>query len=297
MKRTAAAIVALCVLIVGILIVQGMAPHGPSEKHSSVAGTAVPAISGTPLLRIAAAGDTGTGGDTEAATAERMRLQSAERPFDALLLLGDLIYEDGDADLVDSRVKEPFQWMLDEEADLVPVLGNHDYQSHEQQQILAALGRDASWYAEDLGPVRLVVLDSNRVEDRAQLRWLRHELSEPAAPGQWTVVAMHHPAYSSGVHGSNQAVRRLWAPLFAEYRVPVVLAGHDHDYERSNPQDGVTYVVSGAGAKLRPVGHSDFTAVSASTFHFLDLLFYKDRIAVRAIDQDGSLVDRFEIRR
>jgi len=71
----------------------------------------------------------------------------------------------------------------------------------------------------------------------------------------------------------------------------------DHDYQRSKPINGVTYVVSGAGAKLRPTGHEDFTAVSASTLHFVDMLVYSDRIVLRAIDQDGTLVDMFTLRR
>ena len=83
-------------------------------------------------------------------------------------------------------------------------------------------------------------------------------------------------------------VREAWSPLFAEFDVPLVLAGHDHDYQRSRPQDGVTYVVSGGGAKLRPTGREDFTAVSDSVLHYLDLLFYDDRIVGRAVDHSGQ---------
>lgn len=108
---------------------------------------------------------------------------------------------------------------------------------------------------------------------------------------------MHRPAYSAGRHGSNQDVREAWSALFARYDVPLVMAGHDHDYERSTPQDGVVYVVSGGGAKLRPAGRQDFTAVSASTLHYVDMLAYDDRLVVRGIDQQGLLVDEFSITR
>jgi hypothetical protein len=47
----------------------------------------------------------------------------------------------------------------------------------------------------------------------------------------------------------------------------------------------------------RPTGHEDFTAVSASTLHFVDMLVYSDRIVLRAIDQDGMVVDMFTLRR
>ena len=57
------------------------------------------------------------------------------------------------------------------------------------------------------------------------------------------------------------------------------------------------YVVSGAGAKTRPVGHRAFTAVSSATLHSPDLLAYDDHLVGRAIDQQGNLLDTFTIRR
>jgi 3',5'-cyclic AMP phosphodiesterase CpdA len=266
-------------------------------RPSPVAGGTPPSITAKPVARIAAVGDTGTGDLAERRTAQRMATESQQIPYDALVLLGDLIYEEGDAALVDNRITQPFADLVDDGATLIPVLGNHDYDSGEQQQILVALGRERSWYTQRIGPVRVVVLDSNLVDDPDQTRWLQLTLARPQPSATWTVVVMHHPAYSAGYHGSTASVQQAWSPLFAEYEVPLVLAGHDHDYQRSVLIDGVTYVVSGAGAKSRPTGQEDFTAVSASTLHFLDLLFYHDRVVGRAIDQSGLLVDTFTISR
>lgn len=270
---------------------------GAANRPSDSAGGPVPAITEAPAVRIAVAGDTGTGDANEAATAAEMAFQSRTTSYDALVLLGDLVYEDGDAELVDRVVTSPFAALLDSGATLVPVLGNHDYESGEQQEILTELGRSQSWYVQRIGPLRVVVLDSNLVSDPAQEQWLRATLDREQPPGTWTVAAMHHPAYSAGDHGSDQGVREAWGPLFAQSDVPLVLAGHDHDYQRSTPQDGVTYVVSGGGAKLRPTGAEDFTAVSMSVLHYLDLLVYDDRIVATAIDQSGDVVDTFTIQR
>ena len=267
-----------------------------SEKPASVAGEPVPKITTTPPVRLAIAGDTGTGNADEQATADRMVEESREVPYDALVLLGDLVYPDGDVDLVDEAVTEPFAPLLKHGAELVPVLGNHDYYSGDEDAILEALGRDRSWYVETVGPVRIIALDSNRIDDPSQTAWLRETLAEPQPARRWTLVAMHHPPYSSGHHGSSLDVREAWSGLFAAADVPLVLAGHDHNYERTTPQDGVTYVVSGAGAKLRDTGHEDFTAVSTSTLHFLDLLVYDSRIVGRAIDHHGRLLDIFTVR-
>lgn len=78
------------------------------ELPSPVAGDPIPPIVGTPVVRIAAAGDTGTGGGAELATARRMVAEGRDTPYDALVLLGDLVYETGDAALVDRVVVEPF---------------------------------------------------------------------------------------------------------------------------------------------------------------------------------------------
>jgi len=291
------AVVAAVLGLVLFVLPSFQGPDGKAGRPADVAGSPVPPVVDQPSVRIAIAGDTGTGDAAEDATARQMILQGQQDPYDALLLLGDLVYENGDADQVNRVVTEPFTPLIDRGAVLIPVLGNHDIASGEQQPILAALGRQNPWYVEQIGSVRIVVLDSNQVDEPAQTQWLRETLAEPQPIGTWTLAAMHHPAYSAGQHGSDLSVREAWGPLFAEARVPLVLAGHDHDYQRSTPQDGVTYVVSGAGAKLRPTGSGDFTAVSASTLHYLDLEVYDDRLAGRAIDQSGHLVDLFTITR
>lgn len=291
----AGGVLVLLALVLGVVLL--LASRGPSDPAPSrSAGDPVPPVAGQPLARIAVAGDTGTGDAAEAATAQEMVDQErGGPPYDALLLLGDLVYEDGEAEQVDTAVTEPFAPLLDSGTLLVPVLGNHDYNSGEQAEIMADLGRDRSWYEQRIGPVRLLVLDSERVEDPAQQQWLEDALARPQPSDTWTIAAMHHPAYSAGDHGSTESVQERWVPLFTQYDVPLVLAGHDHDYQRSRPLDGVTYVVSGGGAKLRPTGREDFTAVSSSTLHFVDLLVYADRIDARAIDQSGRLLDAFTL--
>jgi len=295
----AAVLVAILAVAAVVLVVfpPAFLPRlGTEGRSSPVAGREVPPVPGRPEVRIAVAGDTGTGDEAERDTVREMVAQSRLDPYDALLLLGDLVYEDGEADLADDRVLDPFAPVIDEGADLVPVLGNHDYKSGEQRELLETLGRQRSWYVDRVGPVRLVVLDSNRVDDAAQTAWLRRVLAVRTPPRTWTIAAMHHPAYSAGHHGSDLTVRDRWSDLFAHSGVRLVLAGHDHDYQRSTPQRGVTYVVSGAGAKLRRTGQQDFTAVSASVLHYLDLLVYPDRLVGRAIDHEGRLVDLFTIR-
>ena len=291
-------VVAALVVLAFVFPPSFLSTASEKPKPSTRSGEPVPVIAEEPAARIAITGDTGERNAAVEATAKRMQIESEREgePYDALVIVGDMIYPDGDADLTDASINEPFARILDD-AQLIPVLGNHDIQSGESREIMGQLGRDSDWYVQEIGPVRLIALDSNRVGDKRQMAWLRGVLDEEQPPGTWTIAAMHHPAYSAGDHGSSMNVRRKWSPLFEAANVPLVLAGHDHDYQRSMPQNGITYVVSGGGSKLRETGREDFTAVSASILHYVDLLVYEDRLEGRAIDHDGELIDSFTIRR
>ncbi len=76
---------------------------------------------------------------------------------------------------------------------------------------------------------------------------------------------------------------------------PSPLTGHDHHYERTVPLDGVTYVVSGAGSKLRGTGTSDFTAVAENRLQFMIVEATTDAIRLRAVGVDGVVIDEFTL--
>lgn len=256
--------------------------------------TAQQASAGVPLVRLAVAGDVGTGDDQARATAAAMTSQGGPRGWDGLLLLGDNIYPDGSAARADAAVLTPFRDVLRPGTALVAALGNHDEDFGNGPAQLAALGQPGPWFARRFGPLQVIVLDSNRPEDPAQLAFLESTLRTTRA--RWTVVTMHHPMYSAGYHGSSLAVRSAFGPLLQRYRVPLVLAGHDHDYQRSRLIGATTFLVSGAAAKLRPAGRNVDTVVSTATRHFLDLSVYPQQLVVRAVDQQGRVFDGLVLR-
>ena len=59
---------------------------------------------------------------------------------------------------------------------------------------------------------------------------------------------MHHPRFSSGLHGSDTTLGALWTTL-SRGGVDVVLAGHDHHYERFAPFEGIRSFVVGSGGR------------------------------------------------
>jgi 3',5'-cyclic AMP phosphodiesterase CpdA len=244
-------------------------------------------------MRFAAAGDIGTGGVEEAATAAAMAALEGDIEYEALLLLGDNIYEDGDPAKIQAAVFEPFAEVLDDGTEVLAVLGNHDVDGGFADAQVAALGMPGPWYAATFGDVRIVALDSNRPDDADQLAWLTETLA--AATERWKIVILHHPPYSGGWHGSDLRVRNAFGPLFEEYGVQLVLAGHDHDYQRTEPINGVTYVVSGGAAQIRPARIADFSVVAWSTYHFLDIAVWNSHLDLRAVDQQLGVIDEVVI--
>jgi predicted phosphodiesterase len=248
---------------------------------------------GRRLVRLAAAGDVGTGGRAEYATAAAADRLEATGEFDALVLLGDNVYPDGEPERVKAAVLDPFAGVLDGPTRLVAALGNHDVRTGDGVPQLRALGLPGRWYTQRIGPVELVVVDSTRAGDPEQLAWLERTLAAQQTP--WTIVAQHHPPYSAGYHGSHGPSRDALVPLFERFDVDLVLAGHDHDYQRIHPQQGVHYVVSGGAATLRRTGRASFTATAASTYHFVEVSAYADRLELRAVNQAGRVFDKLSI--
>ncbi len=110
-------------------------------------------------------------------------------------------------------------------------------------------------------------------------------------------MLVHAPPHSSGYQGSNQDVRDALSPIFAQHGVQLVLSGHEHDYERSVPIDGVTYVVSGAAAGARRTGTEDYTAYAAATPSFVEVNVFADRLVLRVVDHDARMFDEAVIAR
>jgi len=103
---------------------------------------------------------------------------------------------------------------------------------------------------------------------------------------------MHDAPYSaSPKRGSNLAVREATHPLFVEYGVDLVLTGHNHIYERTIPQQGVTYVVTGAGAKVSEIGDAEFIAATVKGLQFMMAEVEGDTMRLQAINERGEVVD------
>src|SRR5215470_50074 len=74
-----------------------------------------------------------------------------------------------------------------------------------------------------------------------QRAWLERELAAASQSGDidWIIVCMHQVAMSSAhFNGADLGIRENWLPLFDKYGVDLVVAGHEHHFERSFPVRG-----------------------------------------------------------
>ena len=153
---------------------------------------------------------------------------------DAVLVTGDL------ADHAADKEYEQIAEMLHRIAAPSYVLpGNHDDRDALHRHFgVPGAGGEPVRYDVDLGPLRLVVLDSTipgedpGALDGGQLGWLGETLA--AAPDAPTVVAMHHPPFLLGIAPWDAiALRatdreRLGEVLARHPQVMRVVAGHVH---------------------------------------------------------------------
>lgn len=175
------------------------------------------------------------GGDPTAAFASAIEtiLSMPVRP-DALLVSGDLS---------EHAANGEYEQVLELLAPLgVPVYvlpGNHDDRATLRRHFgMPGAAGEPVQYSADLGPIRLVVVDTTiplevpGALDAERLGWLDAELS--AEPGVPTLVAMHHPAHTTGIpawdeFGLAREDQTAFVEIVARHpQVRRVVAGHFH---------------------------------------------------------------------
>ena len=195
-----------------------------------------------------------------------------------------------------------------------PVLGNHDYRpgplagtdcdpaalpsGYLRYFGTAAGDPSRGYYSFDIGAWHLIALNTNCGEiggcgpGTAQEVWLRADLA--AHPSGCTLAYMHHPRFSSSwEQAGNTDLDAFWRDLYAA-RVELVLAAHDHVYERFAPQDpngkpdpmGIREFVAGTGG----FSHHPFFAVQPNSVVRNNTTFGVLKLTLRAGGYDWRFV-------
>ena len=250
------------------------------------------------------AGCSWTGDEATAALLERLGAPDAGW----VAALGDLAYPSGTSRQF-ARCYDP-SWGRFRERTLA-VAGNHEHYTRKAAGFFGYFGAGAAhppagFAVHRLGSWSVYALDSRCLLDQGCLPggelYARLEAELREDPARCSLVLVHHPRFSSGVHGSSTRMQPLWA-LFQRYGVELVLSGHDHHYERFAPLDAegrvdpergtVQFVVGTGGAGLRRMRQRASGSLFADDAHHgvLELTLAENRYAWRFVTVEGKVLD------
>lgn len=196
-----------------------------------------------------------------AKTATLIETELARDPNAKVLVLGDSTYPVGALEEF-TNCYDPTWGRF--KARTLPAPGNHEYYSPNAVGYYSYFAEIAGperrgYYSLNLGSWQVLSLNSYLKPEphQTQLRWLKQELERNKT--RCTLAFFHHPRFSSGGHGDNPQIDDMWR-ILAEAGVDLVLASHDHNYERlaRKNADGKrddargmrSFVVGTGGAKL-----------------------------------------------
>lgn len=248
--------------------------------------------------------------------------------FDLGLLLGDIVYPDGESEVYDSNFFMHFTEILPY-VPVFPVLGNHDWQEPDENYLKEwRLPHNEHYYSFNFGNIHFIGLDTKQgelYEYDQQVAWFKEDLqSEDAKKAEWIVVFLHHNGKSCTYKNAYEGVVSLY-PIFTEYGVDLVLNGHAHTYERLNPMNAegtpvayadsvksFTSITVGSGGILRGIGadpnpftpdpeNCKYLGLVAKSIHdwaFLKLEVKGKTITGKAYTTESlELVDEFVLRK
>lgn len=269
-------------------------PAGPVEVVTAPDGPAsIPLPNADGSLKFAVLGDFGDGSSGQYQMAEQMGEVHSTFPYELVITVGDNIYgSERPQDFV-RKFERPYATLLDRGVKFYASLGNHDSR---EQRFYEPFNMGGELYYTFKAPsqdVRFFALESSYA-DPEQIDWLRRELE--GAGEAWKIVYLHHPLYSSGGrHGSDLRLREVIEPLLIQYNVSVVFAGHDHIYERINPQFGIPHFVVGSGGRLRSGDLETSNGMTARGFDrdlaFLAAEILDDEMTFNVVTRLGQVVD------
>ncbi len=171
-----------------------------------------------------------------------------------------------------------------------PSFGNHDSTSA-YNSIFPCTGKQ---YRVKKGDVEFFTINSDVSSPSSSARaWLQNALADSTAA--WKVVFFHHAAYSSGNHGSAS---KMQLP-YAEWGADIVMAGHDHHYERIE-RNGIWYFVNGLGGRGRYSVGSPITGSKVlynSNWGAMRVDTTSTTFRVQFVNISGTVIDDYTIQK
>ena len=197
----------------------------------------------------------------------------------------------------------------------------------ERNDYLKHSGLNDDYYSFDYQNMHFLAISTNEekndelgiISDTIQLDFIRADLNNAADNPRtdWLIVFLHHPMYTSEPNPYSMDLRNILQPTFDLYGVDLVINGHKHAYERTNPitfngvitdnenclyddPDGQIYLTVGTGGH----SHSQFKQKQSwsviqnhNDYGFLNIKLLNDGKTLYGefVSNTGKVMDAFQI--
>jgi acid phosphatase type 7 len=287
----------------------GLRPQeAQSEPPSSAKPQANPATrKGANTVTLVGAGDIAWCGNLTGAVATAKLI---EKIPGTVFAAGDLAYENGTYEEFENCYQPTWGRF---KRRTKPAPGNHEYVGSNASGYFRYWGTQAGdsekgYYSFELGAWHIIALNTNCQvkalggcgEGSPEEVWLREDL---AAHTNGCILAYgHHALFSSGfssAHARHTELRAFWRDMYAAH-ADLILAGHEHSYERFAPQDpnghadpeqGIRQITVGTGGRSHTFlgfAQSNSEVRNADTFGVLKLTLSPGKYKWEFVPEPGA---------
>jgi len=269
-------------------------------------------------ISFAIVGDWGTcatGTGIQKGAAKSMAQYATQNPVDLVVSVGDNFYPHGVESIDDPLFDECFTQMYSAPSLQKPwysILGNHDYAGN----VTAVLDwkGDRRWnigknytlrIPMEAANLNFVFVDTTPMmtesfthpESRqmtqqvqnenweAQMDWLDDTLAQIRRddPTGWLIVFGHHWIYSGA--GRDKDLYKKLNPLLEQHSVNAYICGHTHSLEYLRGDNGINYIISGTGGKIKNKEHTPVDQPG------VEQTFYSQLPGYMAVEASGTTMD------
>ncbi len=211
---------------------------------------------------------------------------------------------------------------------VAPIPGNHEYYTLDWKFTPARLyenlfslpnngaqGLRNQSYSCDYGDVHYVVIDTQAEEladfdpdiYERQAKWLDEDLKKTTK--KWKVALLHRSPFNWHSSDSPNEIGKSFLPIFDKHNIDLVFLAHIHSYSRTVPvknfvqaEKGTIYITTGrsgdkvwAGSPRKNFDEVFYNPVEQP--NYLTMGVTDMGLDVRAVKEDGSLIDEINIKK
>ncbi|MHA1147725.1 MAG: metallophosphoesterase [Promethearchaeota archaeon] len=183
---------------------------------------------------------------------------------------------------------------------LVPISGNHD--EHEPSLFMDHFinnkytSKKQFFYSFNWSSVHFQICDfpygrEDEMTD-VQLNWMKEDLAR-AQDMPFRIVMFHCPIIGSSFFGWSEQLNKKVLPILENYKVDLVVHGHEHHYERGYINENLMYIILGGGGGqldpgLRPLPETEVLVAMPS---YSEVHVSENTLHIQTFSLQNELID------